>query len=367
MRKGNRTIGERDRDCPHALNPPMPLKMRSHSPPLERFRRAVSYFLVTFAPYPDKGGLGSGVCMPARLFVSVVAALLSLTGACGSPEPDPQPSFETRDPQRAEYSFAVHPLHNPVLLLKTYGPLVEYLNATVPGVRFRLVASRDYASYGRRLAAREFDFALPNPYQAVLASERGYRIFGKVGGDERFYGVILVRRDSPIRKADQFRGKTISYPAPTAVAATMLPQYYLQAHGAPFRSTRPIYVGSMESAVESVRSGRADGAAIWPDPWEKYRRAHPAASRELEVRWVTPSLVNNALIVRDSVPPAVANRVLAALMRLPSTVAGRRLLHQLSVKDFEPADDATYNPVRRFLKEFEANVRPLPPLQGDER
>lgn len=305
--------------------------------------------------------------MLARLLPPMMVAVAALSlGACGTPEPDYQPGFETRQAERPEYSFAVHPLHNPVLLLKTYGPLVEYLNASVPGVKFRLVASRDYAAYSRRLAAREFDFALPNPYQAVQAAGSGYRIFGKVGGDENFRGIILVRRDSPIRSPAQFRGKTISYPAPTAVAATMLPQYYLHTRGAPFKTTRPIYVGSMESAIESLRSGKADGAATWPDPWEKYRRAHPAASRELEARWVTPPLVNNALIVRESVPADVAEHMLAALRRLSSTAAGRRLLKRLAVKDFEPADDATYDPVRGFLRDFSATVRPLPKVQSEK-
>jgi phosphonate transport system substrate-binding protein len=294
-----------------------------------------------------------------------IASATFAAGACGSSEPDYEPRFESRHVERVEYSFAVHPLHNPVLLVKTYAPLMEYLNARVPDAKFRLVASQDYAAYGRRLAAREFDFALPNPYQAVQATGFGYRIFGKVAGDERFHGMILVRRNSPIRHPAQFRGKTISYPAPTAVAATMLPQYFLQTHGASLKATRPIYVGSMESAIESVRSGSADGGATWPDPWEKYSRAHPKRASELEVRWVTRSLVNNALIVRDSVPAAVADRVLAALRNLDSFPAGRRLLDQLSVKGFEPADDAAYDPVRKFLRDFAANVRPLPPLQGE--
>lgn len=147
----------------------------------------------------------------------------------------------------------------------------------------------------------------------------------------------------------------------------MMPQYYLQAHGAPLKSTRPVYVGSMESAIESLRSGSADGAATWPDPWEKYKRAHPREASELEVRWVTPPLVNNALIVRDSVPTAVADKVLAALRELSANAAGRRLLDELSIKEFEPASDATYEPVRAFLRDFSANVRSLPPLEGTER
>ena len=296
---------------------------------------------------------------PTAAGLLAAAAALTLS-SCRDSEQAYQPVL-TRHPQKArELTFAVHPLHNPAMLHRTYRPLIDYLNATVTGARFKLVASRDYAAFDRRLAAGEFDFALPNPYQAVQSAASGYRIFGKVSGDEGFRGLILVRRGSPIDSVDDLRGRTISYPAPTAVAATMLPQFYLHSHGLPLSATRSVYVGSMESTIGSVLSGTSDAGATWPDPWEKYRRAHPGEAARLEVRWTTPPLVNNALVVHRSQSAALAARVLEALQRLSKTALGRSLLEKLSLPGFESASPATYEPVRRFLVTFSKEVRPLP-------
>jgi phosphonate transport system substrate-binding protein len=292
---------------------------------------------------------------------SLAAAALALgLGSC-SPESAPYaPAFADEPEGQPVYTFAVHPLHNPALLYKIYGPLVDHLNAKLPGIRFRLVASRDYAAFGRRIAASEFDFALPNPYQAILAERAGYRIFGKVGDDDGFRGLIVVRKDSDIARIGDLRGKTISYPARTAVAGTMMPQYFIATHGVKIAQTRTVYVGSMESSLESVRTGASDAGAVWPDPWNKYVRAKPREAAALVVRWRTPPLVNNALVVRRRLPAPLAAKVLAALQDLGRTPEGRQLLETMSIRSFEPASAATYAPVRKFLADYAREVGPLP-------
>ena len=299
--------------------------------------------------------------MVRSLCIWFIAAQLALgLGGCRDERSGYEPEFARHQAGPPSYTFAVHPLHNPAMLHRTYGPLIDYLNDHVGGAKFRLVASRDYDSFNRRLAGREFDFALPNPYQAIRALSAGYRIFGKVGGDEAVRGMILVRRDSPIESVADLRGRTISYPAATAVAATMMPQYFIRSHGVRLEETRTVYVGSMESAIRSVSSGASDAATTWPDPWNKFVRSNPADAARLEVKWVTPPLVNNALVVRKSIPPEIAERVLMALRELPRTGEGRRLLASMSIRSFEPATEATYAPVKRFLADFAATVRPLP-------
>lgn len=303
--------------------------------------------------------------MPDRRTVALVIAAVgaSLLG-CNRASPGYTPTFSDLETGPKTYSFGVHPLHNPALLQKTYGPLIDYLNARSARAKFRLVSSRDYASYDRRLMAGEFDLALPNPYETVVASAAGYRVFGKVGNDDKFRGIILTRSDSSVKTILDLRGRTISYPAPTAVAAAMLPQYFLQQHGVSLNSTKVVYVGSMESAIESVLSGRSDAAAVWPDPWQKYILAHPTDAKQLAVRWVTPSLVNNGLVVRRSLPPEIARGVLAHLRQLPTTSEGHALLKHLEISRFDPANNTTYRPARQFLQRFSRTVRPLPGLTG---
>lgn len=283
-----------------------------------------------------------------------------LQSGCSDRAESYAPRYSARSEVKVhEYTFAVHPLHNPSLLNRVYRPLVDYLNRNSQGVRFRLVASRDYSAFDQRLRRGEFDFALANPYQGLLAEDRRYRIFGKVAGDDAFRGFIVTRRDGPVHSISDLRGRSVTYPAASAVAAAMLPQRYLQSHGVPLSSTRTSYVGSMESAIRAVETGSSDAAATWAEPWRQYLIAHPSAAHTLQVRWETPHLVNNPLIARDSVPAPVAKLVLKALVSLGTTAAGREILQKIEISGFEPADRRTYAPVQAFLKSFSTSVRPI--------
>ena len=91
------------------------------------------------------------------------------------------------------YIFGVHPLHNPKRLFEVYQPMLDYINQYLPNSTLRLEASRDYASYDKKLFSGYFHFALPNPYQTVEATKNGYKIFGKMGDDSSFRGIILLQ------------------------------------------------------------------------------------------------------------------------------------------------------------------------------
>ncbi len=259
-----------------------------------------------------------------------------------------------------EYVFGVHPLHNPARLFAVYGPIVEQLNAAVPGVRFRLEASRNYEEFEKKLYARRFEFALPNPYQTVRSLGHGYRVFGKMGDDQNFRGTILIRRDSGINTVADLKGKSVSYPAATALAATMMPQYYLHTHGLDVnRDIRNVYVGSQESSIMSVYLGNVAAGATWPVPWLAFLREQPEKARELEVKWETETLPNNSLVARDDVPPQIVEQVGVVLFALHTNEQGRSMLERVPLSRFEPATDGTYDVVREYIRHFSAAVRPV--------
>lgn len=296
--------------------------------------------------------LAAGLC---------VLAILALSACAAGDEPEYTPTFSpTAASPEAVYVFGVHPLHNPQRLHEVFGPLMTYLSDNIAGARFRLEASRNYAAYDEKLYARQFHFALPNPYQTINAVKQGYRVFGKMGDDENFRGIILVRKDSGIREVRDLRGKAVSYPAPSALAATMLPQHYLHSQGLDvMRDVDDRYVGSQESSIMNVYLGDVAAGATWPPPWNALSRERPELLEALEVKWQTEPLPNNGLVVLPEVPAEVVAQVSRALFTLHQTARGRVILERIGLSRFEPADDATYQPVREFIARFSAEVRPV--------
>ncbi|ADE11892.1 phosphate/phosphite/phosphonate ABC transporter substrate-binding protein [Sideroxydans lithotrophicus] len=292
----------------------------------------------------------------------VVALAALLIVGCGEQQEETyQPTFSERGADEPkEYIVGIHPLHNPKRLVEVYGPVIDYLNAAIPQARFRLEASRNYAEFEKKLYNGHFDFAMPNPYQTVRSLKYGYRVFGKMGNDELFRGIILVRRDSGISRVSDLKGKKVCYPAPTALAATMMPQYYLQTHGIDVkRDIENLYVGSQESSIMNVLRGHVAAAATWPVPWKVFQQEKPEMAAQLEVKWQTGTLPNNGWVARDDVPPVLTVKVGRALVDIGKTSEGRAILKRLGITRFEHASNETYRPVEQYLKDFSETVRPI--------
>lgn len=310
----------------------------------------------------------SSVRLLWRCLALLLLPVWMLSGCAPSASQDASlPAYESQAVSKASavYVLAVHPLHNPKRLYEVYQPLIERLNARLPGITLKLEASSSYADYEAKMARREVAFTLPNPYQTLMALRHGYQVFAKMGDDEQFRGVILVRKDSGIRDPRQLIGKAVSYPAATALAAGMMPQWFFQQHGVNVaRDLDNRYVGTQESSMMNVVLGKVSAGCTWPLPWAIFQKEQPDLAAQLEVRWETPHLVNNALLARDDVPPEVVRRVKQEMVTLHESAEGKAILARMALSRFEPADDSTYRPVAEFLRRFDAEVRPvLPPGQ----
>jgi phosphonate transport system substrate-binding protein len=294
-------------------------------------------------------------------YLLLLLAFITLGGCDAPKEHHYRIEYSDEAPQHlTRYVIGVHPLHNPVRLHELFQPLMALLGEQFEDVEFRVEASRNYSAYNRKLYDGEFDFAIPNPYQTVQALKHGYRVIGKMADDDRFRGIILVRRDSGIERLEQLRGRKVSFPAPTALAATMMPQWFLHRQGLDVaRDYQPVYVGSQESSIMNVYLGNVAAAATWPTPWRGLLAERPELEKALKVRWVTDSLPSNSVMVREDVPRDHVLRVARTLFALSSHERGRRMLENMAITGYVPASDATYESVQRFLERFERELRPL--------
>lgn len=274
---------------------------------------------------------------------------------------DYQPTFSKQKPVNKKlYIIGIHPLHNPKRLFQVYAPIIEFIDAQLPDVELKLEASRNYEEFDKKLYSGHFDFAMPNPYQTIRSLAYGYQIFGKMADDEEFRGIILVRKDSGIDQVGDLKGKAVSYPAKTALAATMMTQQYLNTHGININTDIDNhYVGSQESSIMNVLLGHTAAAATWPIPWKTFSAEHPEQAAQLEVKWQTESLLNNGWVVRDDVPSDIVTQFSRQLFNLQDTKAGKKMLATVPVSRFEPADNDTYTPVKVFMDNFNKTVRPI--------
>lgn len=303
-------------------------------------------------------GINLLACLSGLLLLALLGGCERSPGEVAGPRYGAAPTV----PAVPVYRLAVHPLFNPEKLTAAYQPLLDRLNRQLPGVRLELEASRDYAAFEAKVRARGPEILLPNPWQTLVAQEAGYRVIGMAGDAEDFKGIFIVRKDSPVQRPADLVGQAVSYPAPTALAAAMLPQYYLSRHGVNVqRDLDNRYVGSQESSIMHVYLQQVAAGATWPPPWRAFQKDHPQEAAQLRVIWETPPLLNNSVMVRQDLPESFRTALQQALLALEADEEGRAILAGMQTRRFHPANDLSYAPVRDFIRRFEADVRPVEP------
>lgn len=286
----------------------------------------------------------------------LAAALLACACKEKAPAAPYAPSFSAAPAQGKvpEYSFGVTPMANFRTIYEVFQPIVEHLNGGLGDARLVLEVPRGLDEHARQLKERHFAFSLSNPYHAWNAVQHdGYRFFAKMGGDDAFHGIWIVRRGSGIAALSDLKGRKIGFPPASALAATMMTRLQLKQAGVdPQADGNAVFVGSQHGSIMAVHAGQVDAGATWPLAWSAFQRSHPREAATLEARFPTAPLVNQAILARDDVPPAVVARVAELLSAMHTTDKGRALLARVPVERFEPASAAQYDKVRLFMEKY---------------
>ncbi len=257
------------------------------------------------------------------------------------------------------YVFGIHPYTNPQDLFEAYAPVMRYLERKIPGARFQVEASKDYADFETKLAAGRFHFAMPNPFQTVVSLEHGYRVIAKMKPDEDFRGLIVARTDKKISAPEQLKGQMLCFPSPTAVAGTMLPLLWLQEHGIDVKRDIQIrYVGSQFSSIVNAHVGDAYACGSTSRFFRTWSRENPDKARDMQQLWRTDSLPHNGIVARKDIDERVARQVAQALAAMETEVDQSQF--RIDQAHFELASDKTYEPMRDFLRRYDKAIG-LPP------
>lgn len=261
------------------------------------------------------------------------AALIAISSAAAARQPH-------------YYRFGVLPLQSPTMLAGMFLPLTDALQQALHRpVQF--VTAPNFAAFMRRVRRREYDIIYLNPLLYTRARRWGYHVIVKVAG-EPFAGILVVRRDSPIRALG---GETLSpglrigFPDPNAYAATIMTRQYMEARGIHVnRDLKVKYFGSQDSALMAVYYGMVNMAGTW---MPSLRSMPQRVQQALRVIAQTPPQPQMPIAVRDDMPAREAGRIRNLLTHLTMTRSGRAVLRHLGFKrGFVVAHNNEYDGVK---------------------
>ncbi len=218
-------------------------------------------------------------------------------------------------------------------------PILAQLQ-TRTGLRFELMGSTNIPAFEKKFEQQEFDFAYMNPYHAVIAASHYVPLVRDVA--TQLQGIIVVHKDSPIKKLSDLQGKNMDFPAPNALAASLLPRAKLNQAGITVRAR---YVKTHISVYLNVVLGQTDaGGGI-----QQTLDEQPIQVREkLRVIDRTIAVASHPLMASRRISPDVREKVRAALLALGETADGRAMLSRIPMDKIGPATPADYEPLKQM-------------------
>lgn len=212
-------------------------------------------------------------------------------------------------PAQAVYSVSVVPQFPAADIARTWVPILERLGQQV-GARFELKVPRDIPSFEADVKAGAPDFAYMNPFHQVRA-KRAQGYVPLVRDTELLTGILVVRKDDPIRELKQLQGQTLAFPAPNAFGASLLIRAQLD-EVERVRIT-PFYARTHTNAYRQTLAGKAAATGGLRATLE---REPPEVQAGLRILFETPGAAPHPLSAHPRVPTAVQQAVQAAWLQL---------------------------------------------------
>lgn len=248
--------------------------------------------------------------------------------------------------------FGIIPRYNPLVMYKRYQPIMDYLTAETP-YRFELKISRDYPEAVRFLqqgvtqisSLGDVTFAEANlRYQAQPV----LKPLNKEGIP--FYrSTIVVRKDSPLLRISELKGKTMAFGSLHSTSGNLYPRYLLWDNGVPLQQLKSFSNLQHHDAVaKAVLKGQYDAGAVKDVVAEKYR---PHGLRILAWSKPIPAV---PLVVRKDISPRVVQSITQALLKLDRTNPRHREIMKTWDDEFSngfvPAKQTDYDIVFRMIR-----------------
>ena len=208
------------------------------------------------------------------------------------------------------------------------------------GLRFQLAGSPNIPEFEKRVGQEEFDFAYLNPYQGLVAADNYVPLVRDI--ETPLEGIAVVHKDSAIREFADLQGKTMDFPAPNALAASLMLRAQLGQAGV---RVHVRYVKTHSSVYLNVALGQADaGGGVL----QTLEDQPDAVRKQLRVIFRTAGVASHPVIAHKRLSRTVREQVRAAFIAMGETSSGRALLLRVPFDRIGRATAEDYLPLKRM-------------------
>ena len=240
------------------------------------------------------------------------------------------------------YTIGVVPQFEARKLHEIWRPILDLLERET-GYKFKIRGSSSIPKFEQEFAQGKFDFAYMNPYHLIIANDSaGYIPLVRDHG-RKLYGVLVVKKDSGITSPAQLNDKTLVFPAPNALGASLqMRQELHDKFGIEFKTN---YVKTHDSVYLNVLLGEASAGGGVQKTLNEQKKQYKDM---LRVIYQTQKVAPHPLAVLPDVPVEVRDRVRDALLEIGQSKEGQELLSKIPMNKIGPASMQDYLPLKHI-------------------
>lgn len=291
-------------------------------------------------------------CLPAKglqfLFLTTILLLLCLARTGGAAD-KPQP-----------VKIAITPCTEVIKTFKEYQPLAAYLEQQIRQP-VTLVIPKDFSEFESFIKKGSISFAFQAPHTyvrlAYLYNKETLLTALTPEGTTRHRGAIIVRKDSPMQRIEDLKGKYVLFGAENDMAKSLSAKRLLTAKGInPEKDLRGYkHNGSCESIALNVFLKTVDAGAICDYSFKNINEPKEDAENDippdqLRILGQTEEIPTWVFAAHTGVDAALVSRINTALTALNlKNKEHAEILESAELGGFVKAKDSDYDEVRKIV------------------
>jgi len=184
-------------------------------------------------------------------------------------------------------------------------------------------------------------------------------------GSAFYQGQIVTRANSGIKSVADLKGKTFARVDPVSTSGWIIPSLLIKAAGLSTETDiKIIEAGSHPGVITAVYSGQADAGASFVDARANIQKDYPDVMDKVIVLQVSGNIPNDGVQFHPSVPQALRDKVVDALLEIIKTEAGKTAINTAyQWTALEKHDDSFYDQFRQVLQAAGVTATVLMPVK----
>jgi phosphonate transport system substrate-binding protein len=246
--------------------------------------------------------------------------------------------------------MGVHPYKPAQELHTMFRPIADYISKKL-GVPVELKFGKTYEDTAERLGKGEIDFSYLGPTTYAKFSETYdfkplVQIVNK--GKPSFYGVIVVKKGSPIKTIKDLKGKALAFGDRNSTVTHVVPLYMLMNEGMSVSDLgKHAFLGSHDNIALNVIAGTFDAAGLMPDIAEKYKE------KGLEAVIKQPEIPEHVFAATKSMDAATFKKIQDALLAMDPALYKNI---KGSLTGLQKFNDKDFDGLRKILDKVEKDL-----------